>query len=118
MQSFRSMRVWQRGHALVVQIYVLTRSFPPEERFGLAQQMRRAAASVPTNLAEGSRSVTTKEFAHFVHVAHRSVAELDYQLELARDVGLLSPAATAPLATECDEIGRMLHALRMSASRR
>ena len=114
MQSFRKMVVWQRSHALAVRIYVLTRSFPPEERFGLALQMRRSSSSVPTNLAEGSRAVTSKQFAQFVHIAHGSIGELDYQVELARDIGLLEATIAASLASECDEIGRMLWGLRKS----
>jgi four helix bundle protein len=69
MQRFTDLRVWQRSHKLVLEIYRLTRRFPPNEMYGLTSQLRRAAASVPTNLAEGSKWQSNLEYARFVNIA-------------------------------------------------
>ena len=85
--SYKDLLVWQKGIALVKQIYSLTQTFPPEERYGLASQMRRAAVSVPSNIAEGQARHTTREFIQFVSHAEGSVAELDTQLIIAIELG-------------------------------
>ena len=112
MQRFKDLKVWQRSHALVVELYPLTRTFPAEERFGLVTQMRRAAVSVPTNIAEGSKRQGKGDFAHFLNIAEGSLAETEYLLMLSRDLGSLTPDVAEPLLTEAGEISRMLHALR------
>jgi len=94
MQRFTDLKVWQRSHALVLELYRLSARFPDYERFGLTSQLRRAAASVPTNIAEGS------------------LAETQYLLLLSRDLGYLPADAADPLLSESEEIARMLHALR------
>jgi len=75
MQKFQDLKVWQRSHALVREIYRLTVSFPRSEQFGLTSQIRRAAASVPTNIAEGSKRRTRQEYARFLNIAEGSAAE-------------------------------------------
>jgi four helix bundle protein len=104
--------VWQRSHALVLEVYRLSSNFPRDERFGLTSQLRRAAASVPTNIAEGSKRRGSQEYARFLNIAEGSLAETEYLTVLSRDLGYLTPeAAKKPLA-EISEVARMLHALR------
>jgi four helix bundle protein len=112
MQRFTELKVWQRSHALVLQVYKLTKSFPPEERFGLTSQLRRAALSVPTNIAEGSKRQTNTEYARFLNIAEGSLAETEYLLMVSRDLQYLSADAAKSLSIEADEIGKMLHGLR------
>jgi len=93
MQRFTELKVWQRAHALVLEIYRISASFPQEERFGVTSQLRRAITSVPTNIAEGSRRQGQQEYSRFLDVAQSSAAETEYLLILCRDLGYLPPAA-------------------------
>ena len=90
-QRFTNLKVWQRSHALVLRIYEVTRIFPTDERFGLTSQLRRAAVSVPTNIAEGAKRQSARDFAHFLNIAEASLAETDYLLLLARDLHFATP---------------------------
>jgi four helix bundle protein len=112
MQRFTELKVWQRSHALVLQVYRLTKSFPPDERFGLTSQLRRAALSVPTNIAEGSKRQTNAEYARFPNIAEGSLAETEYLLMVSCDLHYLSSEVARPALIEADEIGKMLHGLR------
>lgn len=112
MQRFTDLKVWQRAHALALEVYRLTADFPAEERFGLTAQLRRAGVSVPANLAEGSKRQHQADYARFLNIAEGSAAETEYLLMLSRDLGYASPERTAPLLVEVTEIARMLHALR------
>jgi len=112
MQRFTDLKVWQRGHALVLELYRQTAHFPDQERFGLTSQLRRAAASVPTNIAEGSKRQHPQDYARFLNIAEGSLAETEYLLLLSRDLGYLSAEATTPTLSEIDELARMLNALR------
>jgi len=112
MQRFTDLIVWQRSHALVLQVYRLTKSFPSDERFGLTSQLRRAVLSVPTNIAEGSKRQTNPEYARFLNIAEGSLAETEYLLMVSRDLGYLSAATTTPALAEAEEIARMLNGLR------
>jgi len=112
MQRFTDLRVWQRSHALVLALYKLTDRFPRSERFGLVGQLRRAAVSVPTNVAEGSKRRSAADYARFLNMAEGSLAETEYLLLLSRDLGYATNEAAEPLLTEASEIARMLHALR------
>jgi four helix bundle protein len=87
MRDFRTLKVWEKAHALVLSVYRATSSFPRDELFGLTSQMRRSAASIPTNIAEGCGANTDAEFARFCQYAVRSSCELEYQLLLSRDLG-------------------------------
>jgi four helix bundle protein len=113
MQRFKDLKVWQRSHALVLDVYRLTESFPHEERFGLVSQLRRAAVSVPTNIAEGSKRRGSQEYARFLNIAEGSLAESEYLLLLSGDLGYLTPEVTEPLFAEIEEIARMLYGLRI-----
>lgn len=113
MQRFTDLKVWQRSHVLVLQIYRLATSFPREERFGLTSQLQRAAVSVPANIAEGSKRRSNDDFARFLNIAEGSLAETEYLVMLARDLGLLPSKSSEPLLVEIDEIARMLYTLRL-----
>ena len=118
MQRFTELKVWQRSHALVLQLYRLTTALPAEERFGLVSQLRRAAASVPTNVAEGSKRQGNQDYVRFLNIAEGSLVETEYLLMLSRDLGYLTrEAAQAPL-DEIKEIAGMLHGLRAKVEQR
>jgi four helix bundle protein len=112
MQRFTDLMVWQRSHALVLNVYRLTTSFPPHEKYGLTSQLRRAVLSVPTNIAEGSKREANREYARFLNIAEGSLAETEYLLMVSRDLGYLPVAMTKPVLAEAAEIARMLHGLR------
>jgi len=112
MQSYKQLRVWQRAHALTLAVYRLAATLPTDERFGLCSQLRRAAVSVPTNIVEGTKRQTNADYARFLNIAEGSLAETEYLLLLAADLGYLTPQDHQPIAAETDELARMLHALR------
>jgi four helix bundle protein len=111
-QRFTELKVWQRSHALVLQVYRLTKTFPPDERYGLIAQLRRAVLSVPANIAEGSKRLTNADYARFLNIAEGSLAETEYLLMVSRDLHYLSGAEVKSVIAEADEIGKMLHGLR------
>jgi len=117
-QNYKDLLVWQKGIALAKVIYRLTQSFPAEEKFGLVSQMRRAAVSIPSNLAEGQARHTRGEFVQFISHAEGSSAELDTQVILAVELGFCKKATAIPAYELIDEIRRMLNALRRAISRR
>jgi len=94
---------------LTLQLYKITSAFPQEERYGLTSQIRRAAASIPANIAEGCGRNTQSELARFVHIASGSASELKYHLLLARDFNYLDESKHAELERAVDEIKRMLY---------
>jgi four helix bundle protein len=112
MQRFTELKVWQRSHALVLAIYRATATFPTEERFGLTGQLRRAALSVPTNIAEGSKRQGNQEYARFLNIAEGSLAETEYLLLVSRDLAYLAEEIAKKYLVEIAAIARMLHALR------
>jgi four helix bundle protein len=117
-QNYKDLLVWQKGITLAKSIYGLTQSFPSEEKFGLTAQMRRAAISIPSNLAEGQARHTSGEFVQFISHAEGSSAELDTQLILAVELGFCKKPAALPIYELIEEIRRMLNALRRAVSRR
>lgn len=110
-RSYRDLEVWRRSKAFVVEIYRVTRNFPRFERFGLSDQMQRAAVSIPSNVAEGHIKGSDKAFAFHLSVALGSAAELDTQLEIALEIGYLQTEVYQRLATELQEIMKMLRGL-------
>jgi len=112
MQRFTDLKVWQRGHALVLSVYPMTTGFPLNARYGLTSQVRRAALSVPTNIAEGSKRVTGQEYARFLNIAEASLAETEYLLMVSRDLGYITPIVADKSFVEISELSRMLHGLR------
>ncbi len=116
--NYRDLLVWQKGMELVKAVYTITKPFPPEEKFGLVAQMRRAAVSVPSNIAEGQARKSTAEFVHFISNAEGSVAELDTQLALCVELGFCAAANAETALGMVTELRKMLNALRRSLSRR
>ena len=114
MADFKRLAAWKSSHELVLNIYRQTAAFPRHEMFGLTSQMRRAAISVPANIAEGRGRDTDRDFARFITMSLGSVNELEYFLILAKDLGYQdSPQNAADLAS----VGRRLHSLRSSLRR-
>jgi four helix bundle protein len=111
-RDYRDLVVWQKGILLVRRVYELTAAFPTDERFGLVSQMRRAAVSIPSNIAEGQARRTTGEFIQSLSHAEGSVAELDTQLIIAIDLGYCTRAGAEDIFDLVMELRRMLNALR------
>jgi four helix bundle protein len=116
-QNYKDLVVWQKGISLAKAIYNLTQKYPGDERFGLVAQMRRAAVSIPSNIAEGQARRTTGEFVQFISNAEGSAAELDTQLILSVELGFCTKAIALPIYDLLDEERRMLNALRRKLSR-
>ena len=114
--SYRDLEVWQRSMKLAKNIYEVTKGFPPEERFGLTNQMRRAVVSIPSNLAEGHARFGPGEFSRFISIAMGSVAELETQIILSDDLGYIGKNTN--LLSELDRIGGMLRGLAKSIEKR
>ena len=108
MRDFRELKVWEKAHALTLKLYTLTRTFPRDEQYGLTAQIRRAAASIGANIAEGSGRRTRRDFARFLQVALGSASELQYHLVLAVDLELLSRSDHEQLDGATGEVKRML----------
>ena len=106
--SYKDLVVWRKSVALASKVYAGTRLLPREERFGLQSQLRRAAISIPSNIAEGSARRSRAEFIHFLHISRGSLAELETQYTIASNLGLLKGAATLE---EIAEVGRLLNGL-------
>lgn len=114
MGDYRKLRAWEESHRLALEVYKVTAGFPKEELFGLTSQMRRAAASVPANLAEGCGRNRDAELARFAGIALGSATELEYQLLLARDLGYLAQADHARLVKQVGDLKPMLAKLVQS----
>jgi four helix bundle protein len=117
LSSYRELIVWQKSLQLTVTIYKLTRTFPAEEKFGIISQMRRAASSIPANIAEGQARNTTGEFRQSLGVARGSLAELETFVMLSAELGFLSPPDSENLLRSCEEISKMLTSLLKSLKR-
>ena len=111
MQDFKKLKVWHKAHAFVLDVYRGTKAFPPSERYGLTAQLRRSAASIPCNLAEGCGRHSTGSFASFVQIAAGSACEAEYQILLARDIGLLTSETYDELTQQVSQLQRMLASL-------
>jgi len=110
----RKLEVWHKAMNLVSNVYRITKEFPKDEVYGLSSQMRRAAVSVPSNLAEGAGRKGSKEFKQFLNIAQGSLSELDTQIELARMLGYLSRQTYEELVMKITEISKMLYGLSNS----
>ncbi len=117
MRKHHQLKAWQEAVTLVCDIYAATRAFPPDERFGLTAQMRRAAVSVPSNIAEGAARESTKEFIQFLVVARGSLSELETQIVIAEDLGYLREEVAAALVDRLNStfslLGGLLRSLRI-----
>ncbi len=110
-QSYRDLRVWQDAMALAVLSYRLTQVFPREETFGLSAQIRRAATSIPANIAEGHGRENTQSFIQYLRIAQGSLKELETHLILAERVGLVREDASREPIGQCEALGKMLRML-------
>jgi four helix bundle protein len=114
MFGFEKLDVWKKATGFADLVYRVTRAFPDDERFGLTSQMRRAAVSVSSNIAEGSARFSKADFAHFLEIATGSVFEVVSQSFIGRRQGFLAEADFGALYTAAEEQGRMLSGLRKS----
>lgn len=114
MQSHKDLKVWQESVDFVTDIYKLTRTFPKEELFILTSQIRRAAISIPSNIAEGYVRKSTKEFLQFIQIAFGSASEVDTQLIIAKKLGYFDEIVYRKLFDRIDYISRMLNKLSIS----
>ena len=111
-QHYRELKVWQVAMNLAEQCYLATKGYPKEEMFGLTSQVRRAAVSIPANIAEGQGRQHTKEFLNHLSIARGSLMEVETHLLLSQRVGLLNQTTLDSLLAMSDEISRMLSGLR------
>ena len=116
-RSYRDLKVWQMGMDLVVDRYQHTSGFPPDERFSLTQQIRRAAVSVPSNIAEGHGRTHLGEYLYHLSIANGSLMELETQIIIARRLGFLAQQGFDRLLSLTAELGRMLTGLRQKLAR-
>lgn len=114
MDSYQDLEIWQRGMNLAESAYSLTKSYPKDELFGMTSQIRRAAASIPANIAEGWARRSTKTFLHFLSIANGSLRELETHLLLSQRVGLCTREAVQPMLVEATILGKQILALQRS----
>ena len=110
MRDFRTLKVWKKSHELTLAVYSRSRGFPAEERYGLTSQLRRAASSIPTNIAEGCGRSSDADFARFLGIAAGSASEAEYLLLLAHDLTYLPAQDYSQLAAGVVEVKKMLAA--------
>ena len=108
---WKNLKVWQKSHALVLDVYTVTRSFPKDELFGLTSQVRRSVSSVPANLVEGQSRNTTKEYLQFLYNARGSLEETRYHLLLAKDLTYLKDETYNHLESQYEQTSKMLNSL-------
>ena len=113
-QNFRELRVWQHAIDLAFQVYQVTAKFPKDEIYGLTSQLRRAAVSIPSNLAEGAERKSKKEFLYFISNAQRSLAEVETQIIIAQRLEYISSALAAEIFESITSLTKQLHALSAS----
>jgi four helix bundle protein len=114
-KTFRDLQVWKKAHRFVLSIYQTTESLPKTEQYGLISQIRRAAVSIPANIAEGFKKRGQADKARFLNIAQGSLDEVSYYLILIQDLGFTH---TSDLSVQCEEVSRMLNALYRSISRK
>jgi len=108
MKDFRDLKVWEKAHRLTLDIYKATSTFPRDEQYGLASQIKRSCTSIPANIAEGCGRRSNAELAHFLQIAMGSASELEYHLLLAHDLGFLQDTEHEYLDNVTTEVKRML----------
>jgi len=117
-QSHKDLILWQKALGLAVAVHEASAAFPKAEIFGLVSQIRRAAVSIPSNIAEGSARRSTREFIAFLHIARGSLAEVETQLLLARRVGYINDERLCDFQAKLDEVGRIMNAVITGLRRR
>ena len=118
MKSFEELDAWEKAHGMVLAVYRASGTFPKEERFGVVAQLRRAASSVPANIAEGFGRRSTKDFLRYLEIAGGSLEETRYFLRLSKDLNYLKDEEFKALRAMCDEAGRLLGGLSQALRRR
>ena len=108
MRDFHKLGIWQRSHQLTLDVYRASKVFPKDELFGLTSQIRRAASSIPTNIAEGCGRASNKDYAHFLQIAIGSASEVEYELLLAHDLEYINDEAFNKLTSETIAIRKMI----------
>jgi four helix bundle protein len=111
MKPHKNLNSWIKSFEFVKEIYLVTNNFPPEEKFGLTSQIRRAAVSVPVNIAEGAARKGTKEFIHFLHISLGSLSELDTLILLSRELNFITEKECEQLIEKLDIIGKLIYVL-------
>lgn len=112
MQDFTQLKVWQKAHNFTVNLYRITSDFPSEEKYGLTNQIRRAAVSIESNIAEGCGRDSDKEFNRFLSISKGSCYEVQCQSYIARDLGYISEEKCQLIITKIDEILKMIYSLQ------
>lgn len=110
-RNFKDLKIWQKGIEIVKDIYAATKNFPKEELYGLTSQMRRSSISIPSNIAEGFKRHHNKEYSQFLHIALGSAAELETQLIIANELGLVNNEKINAILEEIDHISKMISSL-------
>ncbi|MBT8352807.1 MAG: four helix bundle protein [Deltaproteobacteria bacterium] len=111
LKNYKELKVWQKSYQLCLEIYKITKRFPTEEKYGLTSQIRRAAVSVPSNIAEGYGRKTTPEYIRFLYIAYGSNCEMETQILLSCDLDYIEADKLEILQGSIGEIERMLKAL-------
>ena len=114
--NFKELKVWQKSRVLVKNLFLLTKQFPKDERFELVSQMRRAAISIPSNIAEGSGRNSNKDFRRFLNIAISSAYELETQIIISFDLGYILEKEFNSLSNDIQEIQKMIFGFRKSLS--
>lgn len=117
-RNYRDLIVWQKAMDLVTAVYQVTATFPSDERFGLISQMRRAAVSIPSNIAEGQGRDSSQEFKHFLSISYGSLCELQTQLLLSERLSFLDVPTLQATLDRTDEVGRLLNGLSNSLAKK
>ena len=110
-KNFKNIRAWELADKLAISIYKFTKNFPKEELYGITSQIRRAAVSVPSNIAEGAARNSGKEFVQFLYIAQGSLSEIEYLIYLSRNLGFLNDENYAALEEIRSECAKTLHGL-------
>lgn len=117
LKSYKDLIVYQKGYRLALDVYRVTKEYPPDERFGLISQMRRCAVSIPLNIAEGYRRNSIKEYIQFVHIACGSCGELETLISLSRDLEFIDYECFAKLYELQEEVSKLLNGLIKSLTK-
>ena len=117
MQDFRNLQIWEKSHKITLDIYKLTKVFPKEELYGLTSQLRRAALSIPTNIAEGCARGSDKDFARFIQIAMGSANETEYLILLSTELGYVPEHKSKDISEEIQSVKKMLSSLIKTLSK-
>lgn len=112
MRDFRKLVVWEKAHKFALEVYNISKLFPKEELFGITSQIRRAALSIPANIAEGSGKNTSKDFSRYLSIAAGSASEVDYLLFFIKELKIVDDSQVDKLISEISEIKKILNSLQ------